>query len=206
MSLYQRVLGHPFVYDHVRPLAVGGIDMSPFYARIAAGPDDTIVDVGCGTGDALRYLHEFKEYVGFDTDGIAIDSARKKHGSRANTSFVAAPCTAADFERLAPTRVALCGLLHHLTDDEVLGLLRGLQRSGRLRRVVTSDIVFLDGELVSNFYARMDRGKYCRVQEGYFALVRESGLKLVESTIVRCHPTRGLAKYLLMTLEPTPAA
>ena len=24
-SLYKKILGHPFVYDHIRPLVVGGI-------------------------------------------------------------------------------------------------------------------------------------------------------------------------------------
>jgi hypothetical protein len=30
MKLLERVLAHPWVYDHVRPLAVGGIDMDYF--------------------------------------------------------------------------------------------------------------------------------------------------------------------------------
>ena len=36
MNLYQRVLGTPFVYNHVRPLVVGGIDWTPFYERVGS--------------------------------------------------------------------------------------------------------------------------------------------------------------------------
>jgi hypothetical protein len=48
-SFFQRVLGHPFVYGHVRPLVVGGIDWSPLHRHRAAGPSaDVILDIGCG--------------------------------------------------------------------------------------------------------------------------------------------------------------
>ena len=70
MNLYQRVLGTPFVYNLVRPFAVGGIDMSPFYDRVQASAADVVLDVGCGTGDALRYLTDFARYEGIDTDEI----------------------------------------------------------------------------------------------------------------------------------------
>jgi hypothetical protein len=37
MSLYQRILGHPFVFNQIRPLFVGGIDWSPFMKRSTRG-------------------------------------------------------------------------------------------------------------------------------------------------------------------------
>jgi SAM-dependent methyltransferase len=202
VGLYQWLLGRPFVYDTVRPLVVGGIDWSPFYARLGAGSDDVVLDIGCGTGEALRYLSSFREYVGFDTDPTAVAVARSKHKDRANARFVDSACTEQDIERLAPTRVALCGLLHHLRDDEAIAVLRALRRSPRLQRVATSDIVYLDGELLSNMLARLDRGRHCRDERGYHDLVASSGLVPVDSAVVRCHPTHGLAKYLMMTLAP----
>jgi len=201
MNLYQRVLGTPFVYNHVRPMAVGGIDMTPFYDRVDAGPSDVVLDVGCGTGDALRYLKGFARYEGIDTDEVAISFARKKYGDRAQVSFQCQLCTADDVARISPSRVLLCGLLHHLSDDQVLTLLASLKASPALQRIVTSDIVYLERNAISNFLASMDRGKYCRHREGYEALVAQAGLRVVESTIIRCHPKRGLAKYLLMTIE-----
>src|SRR3954470_15225895 len=76
MSLYQRLLGIPFVYDRVRPFVVGGIDMSPLFRNLQARRDDVILDVGCGTGMALDYLDGFAAYHGFDTDEVAIGFAR----------------------------------------------------------------------------------------------------------------------------------
>jgi len=87
MNLLRRALGAPSVYNRIRPLAVGGIDLSPFYRRLGADGASVILDVGCGTGDALNYLDGYARYVGFDTDEIAIRSARKRFGSRADVAF-----------------------------------------------------------------------------------------------------------------------
>jgi len=80
-----------------------------------------------------------------------------------------------------------------------------LHSAGAHRRyaAATSDIVYLGGEPLSNMFARLDRGRYCRTPPGYHALVREAGLRMTESAVERCHPKHGLAKYLMMTLEPS---
>jgi hypothetical protein len=68
--------------------------------------------------------------------------------------------------------------------------------------VVTQDIVYLEGETVSNFFARLDRGRHCRWRRQYESLVTRSGFRLVTSSVVRSHPTSGRARYLIMALEP----
>ena len=201
MKLYQRLLGTPFVYNRVRPLVVGGIDMSPFYDRVEATSEDVVLDVGCGTGDALNYLKAFVRYEGIDTDEVAIGFARDKYGARPNVTFHCQLCRVEDVAAIQPSRVLLCGLLHHLSDDQVLELFAALRASSRLQRIVTSDIVYLKGEYVSNVLAALDRGTFCRRREQFEDLVRRASLRLVESAIVRSHPTRGLARYLMMTIE-----
>lgn len=203
MSLYDRILGHPFVYNEIRPRVVGGIDMSPVYERLAAGRDDVVLDLGCGTGDALNYLGEVESYLGVDIDEVAIRYAKERHGGRRGVRFDCRWLGEKDVRELAPTHVVMGGLLHHLSDDDALSLLKMVQASPRLRRVVTQDIVFLPGEIVNNFFARLDRGRHCRQQLGYEALVRRAGYALRESRIVRSHPTRGRVKYLLMAFEPS---
>ena len=110
LSLYDRILGLPFVYTRIRPLVVGGVDMTPSYENLAVGPDDVVVDVGCGPGEALKYLRAFKSLHGFDTDPIAISFARKLAAGRSNVSFEARPVTAGDLASIAPPRVMMNGL------------------------------------------------------------------------------------------------
>jgi SAM-dependent methyltransferase len=202
MSLYERILGHPFVYNQLRPLAVGGIDMSSFYRLAGVGAGHVVLDVGCGTGDALRYLTAFEHYLGIDTNERAIRFARDRYGRAANVRFECKRCTGREVEELQPTHVILFGLLHHLADAEAIELLKLAGRSKRLERVATVDIVYLPRKPVNNLFARFDRGRYCRRPGEYTALAQRTGLRLVDSSLVRSHPTRGIVTYFTMTLEP----
>ncbi len=206
MSVYQRLLGLPFVFERVRPLVVGGVDMSPGYANLAAGPDDVVLDVGCGTGDALNYLPRFRDYHGFDVDEIAIAAAKKRASEKGvQARFEARLLDAKDLAQIQPTRVMLSGLLHHIDDAGCVALLEMLARTPSVRRIATIDIVYLPGEHVSNLLARLDRGKHCRDVDGYLRLCERAGLSVVTRSVVRSHPTSGRAKYLLLGLEPVRA-
>lgn len=200
-SLYQKVLGHPFVYEHVRPAVVGRIDLSPLYRRLD-GKRHTIVDVGCGTGDALRHLGDFDSYVGFDTDPVAIEFARGKYGNRPGVRFEARRVDAAQIAELQPTAVVLAGLLHHLSDEDAGALLRMIQASPRLERMVTLDIVYVPKRTVNNAFAFLDRGRFCRDAEGYRALARDAGLHIEEAGLMQAHPKNKRVVYFVMTLVP----
>jgi SAM-dependent methyltransferase len=204
MSIYQRLLGHPFVYNRIRPLVVGGIDWAPLYRNLDAGPDDVILDVGCGTGIAHEYLRGFAAYHGYDTDPVAIDFARQKTGAP-HVSYTCGIVTAADVARIGPTRIILAGLLHHLSDDQCLDLLRMCGAAPTVKRIATSDVVYLPREPVSNVLAYFDRGKFVRRRAGYLDLIRRAGLGIVREEIVRSHPTNGKALYLMTALDPPPA-
>jgi SAM-dependent methyltransferase len=204
MSLYDRVLGIPFVYNHVRPLVVGGIDMSASFANLEVGPDDVVVDIGCGTGEALKHLTRFRALHGFDTDATAIAFARKLAAGRADVAFEARAVTATDLAALAPTRVMMNGLLHHLDDGQAVDLLAMCARVPSVVRVATQDPVIAPGAHLNNFYAKLDRGKHVRDEEGYRALIARAGLRVARASVVRSHPTKGRALYFITALERSP--
>ena len=64
------------------------------------------------------------------------------------------------------------GLLHHLDDEAAVGLLRMCGATSTVERIVTNDTVYLS----------------------------RAGLNIVEQELVRSHPTRGIARYLVMVL------
>jgi SAM-dependent methyltransferase len=200
VSLYNRILGHPFVYHHVRPLVVG-IDYTPQYEALDAGSDARILDVGCGGGDALRYLGPFASYHGFDTDEVAISFARQRpESAQPNVHFATALVRPTDFEVIRPTHVMMNGLLHHLDDESAVELLRMCAATDSVERVVTNDTVFLPGETLNNIMARLDRGRFVRGIEGYRDLVSRAGMSIAREQTVRSHPRRGIARYWVMVL------
>jgi SAM-dependent methyltransferase len=202
MRLAERFLGHPWVFDHIRPLVVGGIDMAPAYRELATGPSSVVLDVGCGTGNALTHLRQYQSYLGLDTDPVVIAHASARHAHKAGVQFEARRCTPEDLTERGVTHVCMVGLLHHLEDAEATSFFEMVRGASTLIRVVTLDIVYLPGRPYNNALASLDRGRFCRTPMGYETLARQSGLRLERSYPVRCHPTRGLVRYFVMSLVP----
>jgi SAM-dependent methyltransferase len=205
-SLYAKIVGLPFVYEHLRPWLVGGIDMTPSFRNLEAGAGDVILDVGCGTGDALNYIENFRAYHGYDTDPIAIAYARKRAQKRGLTvELEARAVDAADIARISPTRVILSGLLHHLPDAEAVSLLRTIGHHPSVARIATQDVVFAPGRLLNNILASLDRGQFVRCVAAYRTLVAEAGLRIVNEELRPCKPGSGRMDFLFLALERQPS-
>lgn len=208
MSLYDRVLGLPFVYNRVRPFVVGGIDMSPVYDRLGVRPTDVVLDVGCGTGVALEHLGAFASYVGVDTDPRALRAARARQvpPGAGEVEFSEREVGEDDVRRIAPDVAVLAGLLHHVDDAGCIALLRSLRASPRLRRVVTQDITLVPNRHINNLFSILDRGQHCRHPGGYEALAREAGFRVVEGALTPAGRGNRRIIYWVMTLEPLAAS
>jgi SAM-dependent methyltransferase len=189
------------VYDTIRPLVVGGIDYSRMYASLGVGADSVVLDLGCGTGNALEYLGSFARYVGIDTDEVAIRAASARYAKRDNVAFSAKFCTREDIESIRPTHVVLAGVLHHLDDADAVSLLSLMLESPVLRRVGTLDIVYVRGMLWNNLLAALDRGCFCRQDDAYRALAERSGYSVAEKYMMGNRPNGGNVRYWVMMLE-----
>lgn len=168
-------LSLPSVYDFVQNL-VGAArarrELSAHYLRAESG--QLFVDVGCGTGEMLDFLPAGVRYVGFDLSQRYIDSARRRYGERAR--FECLDVAEAGRLDIHDVDIALAfGLLHHLDDHEVLGLLQTLVRLlGPNGRILTIDPTLSPGQHpVAAFVARRDRGQNVRSPDAYRALAAQ---------------------------------
>ena len=143
------------VHEHVRP--VSGC---------------RILDVGCGTARILDYLPNV-EYHGFDLSQRYIDDATQRYGARGHFNCALVQQTVID--HLEPFDIVMAtGVLHHLDDEQAVGLIRlahsALRGGGRL---VTIDPCYTsDQNAVSRFLVSRDRGQNVRSAEQYCVLAR----------------------------------
>jgi ubiquinone/menaquinone biosynthesis C-methylase UbiE len=128
----------------------------------------SVVDLGCGTGSALKFLPDDIRYMGIDSSQRYIDSAREKHGNRGtfHVSTVSAAKKNALVENESIDLVICNGLLHHLSDLEVEELLT-LSKSilAKTGRLVCCEPAFLAHQSsVSRKLMSFDRGKGIRTE------------------------------------------
>jgi SAM-dependent methyltransferase len=140
-----------------------------------------VIDIGCGPGYAVQWLPG-SQYFGFDVCGAYIDYATRKFGRHAvfHCGLFSPQCAStlpkADL-------VLMMGLLHHLTDEECVSLLRlaksAMKDGGKL---LTLDGCYKDGQSrMARYFLDSDRGEYIRTPESYIRIARSVFGKVVPS-------------------------
>lgn len=103
----------------------------------------TIVDVGCGNGDMLRYLSNFAKnnnytfnLIGIDANEFTINYARKLSESNINIKYHCEDIFHCDFSQFK-SDIILCTLtLHHFKDIEIESLLTLFDTNSKLGIVI----------------------------------------------------------------------
>lgn len=122
-----------------------------------------VLDIGCGTARVLRWFPAGVSYLGVDVNPRYITAAQKEYGSLG--AFRVVSSGVAGVEDKGPFDIVMAMfLLHHLADDEVLGLsenvFRLLAPGGRL--VTIDPCVAQKRTWLETFMMNRDRGEYIR--------------------------------------------
>jgi len=196
-EIKDRILGIPWVYDVLRPLAAGGIDFAALATFCATKPGERVFDLGCGTGQLLPYL-KFGAYLGVDLDPSALRRAARH--TAPNARFVQGDHWDELYRELKPDVALMIGVVHHLSDDAFRLLAGRMLASESLRRIVAVEVTCVPGRWLNNLLSRLDRGGFVREPAGYESLFARSGLRVVRRELL---PTR--LRYVLYVgyhLEP----
>ena len=178
------VLSRPNAYDLFQHLVGAPRARARFVSEyLRAESHVRILDVGCGTGALLRYLPDVR-YVGLDISSKYIEHAKSRFAD-VDAEFHVADVSAIPSELGAFDVAVAFGVLHHLTDDQARGMIRGVASAlGTDGRFVALESALVQGQhWVARVLIRSDRGQCVRAPQGYVDLM-ETAFEQVKVTIV----------------------
>lgn len=176
LSFAKRVLEIPVIFESYQAM-VGAPSCHDRFIRdyVAARSSETVLDVGCGTGVSLNSLPRPIGYTGIDISDAYIRRAQAQHGN--DGVFLAADATGAVPEVAGPfDRIFAFGVLHHLSPEQVHGLIANLTRWLKPGGSFTSiDPCFIEGQnAIARYIVQQDRGQFVRTPEALFVLFKDA--------------------------------
>jgi SAM-dependent methyltransferase len=172
MSVAKRALAVPLVFESYQS-QIGAPACHRRFIREYVSPraGEAILDVGCGTGVSLDFLPQPISYVGVDLSESYIQRANAQHGNQG--AFFAADATVAVPQIAGPfDRAFAFGVLHHLSDGQVAGLIGNLVAWLKPGGSFTSiDPCFTQPQnAIARYLIRNDRGQFVRTPEALCGL------------------------------------
>ena len=127
VRLLHRIAAHPLVYDWIQRGA-GYAEVSGRVVRcLPTGMPATVLDVGAGTGNLRRVVPDVAIYIWLDNDPVKLNGFLGK-GSRSFAMLSDAPRLAVRDRGV--DYVVCVDMSHHLTDDQLAGMMREFSRGG----------------------------------------------------------------------------
>ena len=165
--MIDRILSHPAVYRAWQAPLVEQ-KLAPFLANSSIGPDDRVIDIGCGPGTNAG-IFQPRGYLGADLSPDYIASARERFPDH---QFEVWDVTKPSPD-LGTFDVALINsVFHHLSDSEtatVLTSLPGLLRIGAPVHII--DLVLPSDRSLARMLAKLDRGEFPRSLDAWRSLL-----------------------------------
>lgn len=165
--MIDQILRHPAVYRAWQAPLVNQ-KLAPFLANSSIGPDDRVIDVGCGPGTNAG-IFQARGYVGADLSPEYVASARERYPDH---QFEVWDITKPGPD-LGTFDIALINsVFHHLSDAETETVLKSLPEflhPGSPIHIM--DLVLPPDRSLARALAKLDRGEYPRPLEHWRSLM-----------------------------------
>ena len=160
----------------------------------------TIVDVGCGNGDMLRYIADFGlkknykfELIGIDANAFTIECAEKLSKNYSNISYKCLDIFSEKFNELKYDIVLSTLTLHHFINTEIVNLMSQFNQNSKFGMVINdlhrSKIAYQLFQLISFVFKLNKMSK----EDGLISILR--GFK--KNEIQNFSTELGFKKYIL---------
>ena len=154
---------------------------------------EKILDIGCGTGE-FSVLFNPASYTGVDIEPAYIAYAKNNYKG----IFMEGDATSMNFSNNSFDRVVIIGVLHHLSDEVSLRVLKEARRvlkpNGNM--LVMEDVATPEDGKLTGLLHKLDKGDYIREAEEYRALL-ESVFEVKDSFKI----SSGICPYQVFILK-----
>ncbi len=202
--MIRRVSGMSFLqgalWTAARRVLNFGTYRGPVARAAALQPGDSVVDVGCGTGEMAPIVPAGCHYLGVDLSEDNLRTARDWHSAPGR-----------EFRQLDLTKDPLPGgpfdvalmvaILHHMDDATTDAVLTQLVPQVR-KRIVVMDFIAMEGNPVQRMWAALDQGKHVRTLWQQKELL-ERHMRIVSGDVFATRS--GSATLTLFVCEPRPS-
>lgn len=160
------------------------------HMNLAAG--ETVLDVGCGTGEAALYFDE--GYTGIDPSEDYLEFARKKHGDR----FSKFDGEKIDFPDESFNYIFIANVFHHISNEVANKLMAEMKRVCKTGgRIYIADPIWPTNKwnIIGALIFALDLGKFQRSSQELKALVETQGFKVLTEKISDTFPHHYMVFY-----------
>ena len=139
-----------------------------------------LLDMGCGAGNFAYFIPENIHYIGFDPNENYIEDANEKFKHQPNFKFYAGTAASKSVnDPIADASVdyaLIHGVLHHLSDDEIVEMYRMAERVLKPGgKMVSLEPVWYEGQSpVNRHVMSMDRGKNIKQKSQWLKMAHEN--------------------------------
>ena len=169
-----RLFDHPLIFNSYQVLADGGKGRA-IRRFLQDLPYDSVLDIGCGTGNWAKYAPG--RYLGVDPAPAFISAAIRRYAGDPKKKFLVADPTSQDVPGEFDL-AQLVSVLHHLSDDDVSRLLERIRP--RVRHLFILDLYPMPWNPPARFLYASDRGSFIRTPEQQQRLVLDGEWRLVK--------------------------
>src|SRR3989344_1000555 len=139
-------------------------------------PGETVLDVGCGTGEAAQYFPQ--GYTGIDISEEYLEFARKKYGDK----FTKFNGEKIDFPDESFDYVFVANVFHHVSDEVANKLMNEMKRVCKAGgRVYVADTIWSTNKwnIIGLMIFALDLGKFQRNSKELKVLTEANGFKIL---------------------------
>ena len=166
--MISELFDNPSIFNKIRNMLIGGKHKFNIEAYSAINPslNETILELGCGTGELSEFVILNSDYLGLDNSQRFLNKARLKYP---NKNFINMDVKDILSLQKEFNKTIIVNFLHHFEDREVISILNNV------KSITKNKVIIIDAirpiNKISNLLVRLDRGDYIRTAEDQLNLI-----------------------------------